>query len=144
MLRLLIFRQTFQYYSHVVRLVISSGITLFSHDVTGCDMKIMKWTATHWICQITLEDGECNEHLHTGMVEIYDGTLSNTLIYRHICRWLVQERRNPIANALKLRLSSTNPSMYAYSLLLSSMWFLAYLRKYKELHNQEQSSVKLE
>ena len=41
--------------------------------------------------------------------------------YFEICRdhfdELVQERRNPISNALELRLSSTNPSIYCYFLL---------------------------
>ena len=40
----------------------------------------------------------------------YDGkSMMNEMFPRY--RWLVQERRNSIANALELRLSCTNPSI---------------------------------
>ena len=47
--------------------------------------------------------------------------MKNKIIYKQYIGGLVQERRNSIANALKLRLSCVNPSMYFIQIDFSAL-----------------------
>ena len=112
------------------RWVVSHLLWVFLRMITGISKNHWKRRVPIMLTVLSLVASEIVFMTTVGAASDYNWYYDNSWFFGdHIVNGLVQERRNSIANALELRLSCTNPSMYTESLWMCHGWIPRYFNR---------------